>query len=929
MVDYVDPIDQQFDWALLAILFGLMLFLPAAMATHEYWNEAIALDIAFAAVAVLGVKLIVRPEQRLIWSWTFVPIVALVAIVLFEMIPLPQGVMRAIAPTELADRLKLAAVLPAEMRPDHFSLSFYPYGTMHDLRNLLVTIAVFIVSLNISRRASQLKLLLWAVAVVGAASAALQMAQVLTGASAVYWTFKLPLYVQADSGTFPNHNFFAQFTNISCGAALALFLMAMDETFHRHDYTPAELMEKFSSRPFRKAYVLLAIMSLDVTSVFLSLSRGGVLSIVIAGVLTAILLALRGGRRGMGMAGWFGLLVMVFVFMLIVASGAEAVESRIKRIGNADDRYDRMQMTKDTLNLWRHYPLMGSGLGSFRFVFPRFDGSSVEATATHAEDEYVELLAEVGIAGSVCIAAFGVMIAWSFLQTQARGKRGTRIPPETNRASDRSAASRGLEHRSDHRGGEHHRRSGSSIASSLAIGISFGLLAMLVQSTTDFALHFLPVSCEVAVLCAVLINVAALRRVERGINPPLTTEYPSGLVVIRRRLIRGGSLLVSISAMVVLAVQANRAWAAEDAFHRSDDAAQPLVQSNWKDAGGQVADMNRNADEMVRLAPDDVLYKFSQATDRGYSVSPALSAEQRHSEFLTCTTILQRACLSCPTDGPIHSQIGQWQQNELGLAEAGAESIRLSAWLAPHTSTVQYIMGGVDADDQKWPQATQDFKEAVALSTEILPDVISACVDQYHRPEMLLAIAGTNVAHLQTVADELRQREKALTPPAAVLPAAPLSAVPLSATSGTPTSVPTTAPEVQAVIEEDENVARQADQAIDVQVSEAAGAPDASAVMLSKMAQTLVQKGEIPRSLTYFQRALTKDYGDAATRLAYAQSLTADSNDNEASRQLQILLRQQPTNDAARALLDKVLVRQAKREMNVEQTGSGLGTQKR
>ncbi len=69
--------------------------------------------------------------------------------------------------------------------------------------------------------------------------------------------------------------------------------------------------------------------------------------------------------------------------------------------------YERLIIWEDTLNLWSDYPIFGSGLGTFRDYYPRYKRMEGTYTAQYAHNEYLNLLAEMGIVG---FALFGWII---------------------------------------------------------------------------------------------------------------------------------------------------------------------------------------------------------------------------------------------------------------------------------------------------------------------------------------------------------------------------------------------------------------------------------------------------------------------------------------------------------------------------------------
>jgi len=86
----------------------------------------------------------------------------------------------------------------------------------------------------------------------------------------------------------------------------------------------------------------------------------------------------------------------------------------VQRIENTTEQSeDRDEVARYTLDMWKDYPVLGAGLGSFQVVFPRY---SREATSTglytHAHNDYLQLAAETGVIG---IALLGLMVLMSFI----------------------------------------------------------------------------------------------------------------------------------------------------------------------------------------------------------------------------------------------------------------------------------------------------------------------------------------------------------------------------------------------------------------------------------------------------------------------------------------------------------------------------------
>jgi O-antigen ligase len=112
----------------------------------------------------------------------------------------------------------------------------------------------------------------------------------------------------------------------------------------------------------------------------------------------------RSARPWIGLAAGVSMVVGVgFLWMRPVSSslGVQAATSV----------HSRAEMVATTLTAARDFLPFGSGVGSFRNVYPLFENpdSIVPTVVNHAHNDYAELLLETGVAGALLIAAF---LAW-------------------------------------------------------------------------------------------------------------------------------------------------------------------------------------------------------------------------------------------------------------------------------------------------------------------------------------------------------------------------------------------------------------------------------------------------------------------------------------------------------------------------------------
>jgi hypothetical protein len=124
-------------------------------------------------------------------------------------------------------------------------------------------------------------------------------AQNVAGNDKLYWCVLSP-HGTARSGPFVNHSHYAQFMNLSLGAALALVLVHVHRVFAGRRVTPAAVAEYLGSPEARVLWGLGAMMVLGMATIFASLSRGGVVSLMMAAAFTALVIS----RAGAARPGW-------------------------------------------------------------------------------------------------------------------------------------------------------------------------------------------------------------------------------------------------------------------------------------------------------------------------------------------------------------------------------------------------------------------------------------------------------------------------------------------------------------------------------------------------------------------------------------------------------------------------------------------------
>ena len=705
-VNLIDAPASKFDKVIEGLLISLLAFMPFAFGAVEAWSEEVVIALATAMIICFLLKFIFEPNTLFIRSWTYVPLIVFVFVVVFHLVPLPTGLVSVISPNTAATKKELLGDLPnSGTLLKYMTLTFYPHATKHNLRLVLALVAVFIVVVNIYRRSDQIKKLLAAIAIIGGAIAGLALLQDLFGNGKIYWRISTDLG-EAYSGTFVNHSHYGQFMNLSIGAALGLMMVMLHEAFVGKEVTPSFVFEYISSAAAKKIWLLLAMIILGATTVFVSLTRGGMISMLVAvGFITLVL----SSRQSMKGRGWIIALIALSAFICVLYIGFDAVYDRLASLRELHQAQGgRWQILKDISLAWTKFPFFGTGLGTHEIIYPMFDRSTIAALAAYAENEYAQTAEETGLIGLVSLIFFGFMI-WT---NYARNIRRASIPIR-----------------------------------SASYGLGFGLLAIMLHSLSDFGQH-LPANAVLSVVsCALLLVLARIgqdKPIAKVIEPTRGSRYIRFIV------------LIFVSGICLWALfGANNSRLGEAHWKKALTIEQNLSDNDKQPNYEEYATLISNAAAAAYYQPENVKYKHWLNVYRWMSIS-------RNIDPNTVSRIigeLHQTRLLCPTYGATYCVVGQLEYFIFNDPN-GADHIRKGYRLAPCDPTACFVSGLLDVEEQKIDASLDKFSRAIRLNSRFFQDAADIYINHLNRPDIAVTLAGDNSNYLSYVARALANIEE-------------------------------------------------------------------------------------------------------------------------------------------------------------------------
>jgi O-antigen ligase/tetratricopeptide (TPR) repeat protein len=823
--DRTESFPSSFDTIIELLLIILLVFMPLAFGVVHAWSEEIVIALSGAITLCFLLKLAFHRDRGLFWSWAYISTGVFVLVAALGLIPLPASLTRILSPNTAAIKTELLGDLPnAGAVLGSMTLSFYPYATKHDLRLVLAIVAVFVVVLNVIRRPEQIKRLLTAIAIIGGIIATITLAQNLFGNGKIYW-FISSQHTRGYSGPFVHHSNYGQFMNLSIGAALAVLMVKLHEDFTGRKVTPLAVFDYINSHSTRPLWGLAAIMSLGAATVFISLTRGGMVAMLIATAFTALLAA---AKRPLKSHSWIMVVMALAAFTCVLYIGFDAVYDRLATLRDLHKaEAGRLQILKDIAIAWTKFPIFGTGLGTHSVVYPMFDRSTITALAAHADNEYAQALEETGLVGLGSLIIFGIIIWLNY----ARSIRKANPPIRA-----------------------------------AAYGLGFGILAILIQSLTDFGQHLPSNAFLSAVFCALLLGLGQREENKPSVSPIARPSTNSGYL--------RAAVLIGISAIWLWTLLgANNARIGEIHWKKALTIEKPLIDKNWRGTETEYADLISHAQTASDYQPGNIKYRYWLNVYRWHSISQTtdpntgdtLIAENSMPAVHDIVDQLHNACLLCPTYGPAYSIAGQIEKFILH-DNGGAERIRKGFRLAPCDPVACFVAGYLDVLEGKTEDCVKKFERAVELDPELFAAIINIYINRLSRPDLAMSSAGDDISRLNYVANVLEDMQY-------------------------------------------NDLAEQVREKIKDLLEAKCSQSGALAPAFASLANIYKKQGNNDAAIEYYRRALALDYGQVEWRLDLAKLLAQMQRIPEAMREARVCLRVRPQLQAAEKLLADLSVR--------------------
>ena len=398
-------------WAFLA----LIVWAPLPLGSNRGWAwgplaAAIFLLCTAWCVAWAYGKVSIPEPLRKAWPVAAL-LVAWIAYSALHILPLPESWVAAISPNAAAAFAAVRAYLPE----GYATLSVDPYASKGALLKSMAWVGAFFLTLALVNSRSRVKVLAYVIVFAAVAQSIYAILMHLGGATTEYFGAVI-FHGASASGTYVNRNHLAGFLEMSLAVGIGLLIASLRESssgswkaFFRRTL---ELV--FNAKIRLRLYLCIMVIALVTThsrmgntAFFSSLAIAGVIGLALSRHATRSTVVL--------------LASLIVIDLFIVGSwfGVEKLAARIEQT-TVQDVKEREEPAAYAVKQIEDYGWVGSGMGTFYVVFPRYRAENVVAFFDHAHNDYVQFAAEAGYIG---IGILGLVVAFSLaaaLLAQAR-----------------------------------------------------------------------------------------------------------------------------------------------------------------------------------------------------------------------------------------------------------------------------------------------------------------------------------------------------------------------------------------------------------------------------------------------------------------------------------------------------------------------------
>ncbi len=378
----------------------ILIFSPLAFGSVESWSIAIMEVFSISAFCLLLLKKLVRKELFIYEVPGIVPLIFLLSYILMQLIPLPAGIIKIISPeTYNLYRETIFIDKPAAW----LSISINKKATLVEFLRMASYTVFYVLTVQLLSRKYNLQKTIGIIIIYASLLSLFGIIQHFLSNNKIFW-FRELMQGGSPFGPYTNRNHYAGLMGMLFPLILSLFLFYKPR-FLKYKSFRDKITGIFNIQR-TNIYILVGFSSILIgTSIFLTLSRSGIVSLCLSMIVFGMMFLAKGSDKRRGV------LIIVICILIVLSVGwfgwgpiIEKFESVRNKQGDISDM--RLQIWKDSSHIIQDFPLTGTGFGSFIDIYPKYRTIKGDNIVEHAHNDFIELLSNGGLIAFLIFAWF-------------------------------------------------------------------------------------------------------------------------------------------------------------------------------------------------------------------------------------------------------------------------------------------------------------------------------------------------------------------------------------------------------------------------------------------------------------------------------------------------------------------------------------------
>ncbi len=393
------------DTAIEILISLLVIFTPLAFGTVHIWSITI-LEISIFCLLIIWILRYFLQSKSDFYIEIHIPFILpnfvfllFICFVFIQMVPFSIKIIKIFSP----NRYHLYKMtLPLYDGP--YSISICIHQTILEIIKIISYIGIFFLAVSIFNSKTKIKRIVIVMFTAGIIEAFLGIFQMLSKTNKIFWFWQSVYKKGGYFGSFVNPNHFAAYMDMIICIGIGLLISRPKIPFYPSKESWRHYLYKFESY-ISKNVLLIFLISIMGASVFLSLSRGGILCFLL---LLLLFFIFQGTKTFKGKRVIIVITAIILAFLIWI--GIDPVIKELSTLLNLKRASPQRPIAwKEALRIIKDYPFIGVGLGNFRNIFPLYKSPELKSFWDHAHNEYLEYLVDTGVIGFIL---FYLAIFW-------------------------------------------------------------------------------------------------------------------------------------------------------------------------------------------------------------------------------------------------------------------------------------------------------------------------------------------------------------------------------------------------------------------------------------------------------------------------------------------------------------------------------------